>query len=118
MKEKYDNEVWRLGELLRFEKRQNKKLTNINNSQEIRINYAMGLQSRELLETVDKALNFRGHNLLSMATLDSRIQSNVALLKQGVSLINKEELEIGMLICSGPNANVYEAIFKNVSCAV
>ena len=78
----------------------------------------MGLRSRELLETVDKAVNFRGYNLLSMATLDSRIQSNIALLQQGVSLIGEDELRIGMLIGKGPNANVYEGEFKSMTCAI
>ena len=46
------------------------------------------------------------------------IQSNIALLQKGASLIRKKELEIGMLICKRPNANVYEAVLKNMVCAV
>ena len=84
----------------------------------LKFHYASGMQSREMMENIDQAINFRGYNLLSVATADNRLQSNAALLKQGISIISESELSIGLLIGKGPNANIYEAIYKGAACAV
>eukprot|EP00795_Rhopilema_esculentum_P011060 gene11060-19918_t len=82
------------------------------------MHYASGLHSRELLDNIGKALNHQEYNLLSLATQDNRLQSNIALLEQGVSLINESKLNYGLMINSGPNENVYDCLFKGSVCAV
>eukprot|EP00794_Sanderia_malayensis_P004100 gene4100-4656_t len=112
-----ENKIEKLKHDAKVHERERKTYKQVATSFQMQIYYAKGLETAELLETVDKASNFRGYNLLSLATIDSRLQANTKLLQQGLSLIAEDEIEISEAINTGPNANVYKATFKGTNCA-